>query len=205
MRLSPNGITLSALPLSLFAFWFLLRGAFLAAFFLGVGVSLCDFLDGYTAKKRGRITPFGAFLDSATDRVTELIFYAGILFFYLKEGRLLLAGAAYWAIGSAMLVSYTRARAENFIENCRVGFWERPERLILLLLGLLANRLPVVLWILAVGGTLTLIHRIRHTRRLLQNTPPPSLFEKILFWDFPRQSWPYRLYVLLVVVLTFFL
>ena len=161
-------------------------------------------LDGALAKSRALATPFGAFLDSTVDRITELFVFAGILFFYIRRGELGRAALTYWVIGSSLVISYTRARAENLIPSCRVGFWERPERIGLLVTGLVSGHLQTALWILAFGTTLTALHRIFHTQSVLSQKSFSPL-QSIFFRDYPRKSWPYRLYIFVVILLTLFL
>ena len=204
MRLTPNVITLLGLPFGIAAAFFLSQGSFLLAAFFILLLGGCDMLDGYLAKKKGLATSFGAFLDSTIDRITELLLFAGILFFYLQEGAIPMVGVTYWVIGASLVISYTRARAENFIQNCRVGFWERPERLGLLLLGLVSGHLNTALWILAFGTTLTALHRIFYTPSVLSQKSFSS-FQKTLFREDSRKSLAYWCYVLLVVALALFL
>jgi CDP-diacylglycerol--glycerol-3-phosphate 3-phosphatidyltransferase len=73
---------------------------------------------------------------------------------------------------SAIMVSYTRARAESLIGSCRVGFMERPERLVLVILGALFNRMAPVLWVIAILSTITVIHRMRYTWTRTQDGAP---------------------------------
>ncbi|MBI4436206.1 MAG: CDP-alcohol phosphatidyltransferase family protein [Candidatus Omnitrophica bacterium] len=211
MRLVPNTITLLGFPAGLLAGSFLYKGAFLSSAAFLLLLCACDVLDGALAKKKGLSTPFGAFLDSTVDRATEFFLFMGALFYYFKEGSVEMAVVTYGALTGSFLVSYTRARAENFIKNCRVGFWERPERLLLFLLGLLGGRLKTSLGILFIGSTLTALDRILHTRHALQhdekdlfetNATSLPLYRKILFWRYPRRSWPYRIYAGVVVLLT---
>ena len=201
LRLTPNVVTSLSLPLAVCAAFFLSQGVPYFSFLLILLCGCCDILDGYLAKKKGLATPFGAFLDSTIDRIVDLLLFSGILFFYLREGDLLMAGVTYWVMGGSLVVSYARARAENFIPDCRVGFWERPERIILILMGLLTNRLKTVLWILAFGIPVTVLHRIIHTRSILQKKEP-SPFQRLLLHHYPRKSWSYRILVLLVILLT---
>jgi len=77
------------------------------------------------------------------------------------------------------MVSYAKARAESLLPTREVGFWERPERLVLMILGALLNRMPLVLWILAIGPNITVVHRIVHTWRQMRHrdaaaTVPPG-------------------------------
>ncbi len=200
-RITPNGLTLLGLPFGVFA-GFLLAGGHLrcASFFL-FALSACDFFDGRIAKKMKLTTEFGAFLDSTVDRIVELFLFMGIIFLYSRRGDWRTALVAYGGLSGSLVVSYTRARAENFIKNCRVGFWERPERLLLLLLGLLTHHLTTALWILAIGTTLTSLHRILYTRYTLLHRNLPW---KTLFWDFPRSSWMYRIAAFAVILVTLF-
>ena len=200
--ITPNCITLLGLPIGAASGFFLYQGSHALAILFLVLLCGCDLLDGALAKKKGMSTPFGAFLDSTVDRITELSLFMGLLFFYLRNGSWITAGVTYWAMGGSFVISYSRARAENLIENCRVGFWERPERMGLLLFGLLTGRLENALWILALGVTHTVCQRILHTRWILAQRVPSSALG-FFFKHYPRKSWPYRIYATLVVLLAF--
>jgi CDP-diacylglycerol--glycerol-3-phosphate 3-phosphatidyltransferase len=117
------------------------------------------------ARRLGRTTPYGAFLDSMLDRYSDMLLYMGIIVYYAKVGRFFYVILAAVAMAGSFMVSYTRARAESLIPSCRVGFMERPERLVLLILGGVFNRMAPVLWVLAVFTTFTVIHRIVYTYR----------------------------------------
>ena len=199
--LTPNTVTLLSLPVALIAALFLSQGRFFLAAFWLILLGGCDLLDGYLARTKKLDSPFGAFLDSTIDRLTELLVYFGILVLFLRKDPCM-AAVTYGVMGGSFVISYARARAEKFVENARVGFWERPERMVLLFLGLLLGRLEASLWILLFGVAQTATHRILHTYQALQKI---SLipFQKILFWDFPRTSWPYRLLAFLVIAFTF--
>jgi CDP-diacylglycerol--glycerol-3-phosphate 3-phosphatidyltransferase len=122
-----------------------------------------DMLDGQVARREKRVTAFGGFLDSTLDRYSDMALYMGLLVFYARHGRtsyVLLAAAA--TAGSVM-VSYARARAECLIPTCKVGFMERPERVVLLVLGGAFDRMAPALWVIAVVSTITVIHRIVYT------------------------------------------
>jgi CDP-diacylglycerol--glycerol-3-phosphate 3-phosphatidyltransferase len=92
-----------------------------------------------------------------------LILFLGLLVYYVQVNRFRYAILAGAAMAGAVMVSYAKARAESLVPPSEVGFFERPERLILMIMGALANRMPVALWILAIGPNLTVIHRIVHT------------------------------------------
>jgi CDP-diacylglycerol--glycerol-3-phosphate 3-phosphatidyltransferase len=135
--------------------------------------NLFDMLDGNVARLSGRVTPFGGFLDSSLDRLSDMVAFLGILVFYASNTpqhsllNVFLAGVG--LIGSVM-VSYTTARSEGLGVKANVGFLQRPERVVLLIIGALstvpnsdsffANRMPQVLWVLAIGSLWTFIHRM---------------------------------------------
>jgi CDP-diacylglycerol---glycerol-3-phosphate 3-phosphatidyltransferase len=168
----PNIITWLALFLNLWAGILFAAGRFAAAGGMMLLAGLCDLLDGPVARRQGRVSLFGAFLDSILDRYADLILFLGLLVYYSHVNRFgyaILAGAA---MAGAVMVSYAKARAESLVPTSEVGFWERPERLTLMILGALTNRMDVVLWILAIGPNITVIHRILHTWRETKNVDP---------------------------------
>ena len=125
--------------------------------------SVFDMLDGRVARRRGRETKFGAFLDSTMDRYSDMLLYMGLLLLYARlhrTGFMVLVWAA--AFGSFM-TSYARARAESLIPRCTVGLLERPERIVLIVIGAVFNRMAGVLWIIAVLANLTAIQRVVYT------------------------------------------
>jgi CDP-diacylglycerol--glycerol-3-phosphate 3-phosphatidyltransferase len=151
-------------------------------FYAGVALivaNLFDMLDGQVARLSGRVTRFGGFLDSSLDRLSDMVVFVGLMVFYARPQyhstlNVFLAGAG--LMGSVM-VSYASARAESLIPKCDVGFLRRPERVVLFIIGALsthpgstnyfANRMPAVLWVLAVGSYWTFAHRMYHTWREL--------------------------------------
>ena len=101
-----------------------------------------------------------------------MVLFFGLLVFYARGNRFFYVVLAAFVIVTSLMVSYTRARAEALIGSCKVGFMERPERVVLIILGALFNRWDVmapVLWVLAVLSTITVIHRISYT---YQRTKP---------------------------------
>ena len=134
----PNHVTLAGLLASLLAALALARGDLVLGLIWLLISLLCDMLDGDLARVRpGNGSPLGAFLDSCTDRVSEALVFGGLLI-----GKATHAGPLHWpwivvwtlALTGSFLVSYTRARAEGLGTDCRVGFAERPERMVLLIL-----------------------------------------------------------------------
>jgi CDP-diacylglycerol--glycerol-3-phosphate 3-phosphatidyltransferase len=124
-----------------------------------------DILDGALARVSGQVSPFGAFLDSVLDRYSDLLVLAGLVFLFARLGRLEVVVAVLLALIGTVMVSYTRARAESIDVECRVGFMERGERMLLLILGALLDLLVPAIWVVALGANVTAVHRIAHTWR----------------------------------------
>ena len=122
-----------------------------------------DMLDGQVARRQNRVTAFGAFYDSTLDRYADMALYMGLLVYYSVSGRTPYVVLAAVATAGSVMVSYARARAESLIPLCKVGFMERPERLVLLIIGGIFNRMAQVLWVIAIVSTITVIHRIVYT------------------------------------------
>ena len=159
----PNIITWAALAANLVAGIFFAKGEFAIAGGTIVLAGLCDLLDGPVARRQNRVSLFGAFLDSILDRYADLLLFLGLLVYYALVNRFLYAVLAGAAMAGAVMVSYAKARAESLVPTVEIGFWERPERLVLMILGALTNRMEVALWILAIGPNFTVVHRILHT------------------------------------------
>ena len=135
---------------------------------------LCDLLDGPVARLQNRVSLFGAFLDSIFDRYADLMLFLGLLVYYVHVDRFRYAVLTGAAMAGAVMVSYAKARANSLVPESEVGFWDRPERLVLMIIGALANRMSPVLWILAIGPNITVdsshrphldANRRRQTRR----------------------------------------
>jgi CDP-diacylglycerol---glycerol-3-phosphate 3-phosphatidyltransferase len=122
-----------------------------------------DLVDGRVARASNQVTRFGAFFDSVIDRYSDASQFLGLLVYYARADRFFYVVLAAFVMVSAIMISYTRARAESLIGSCRVGFLERPERLVLVIIGALFNRMAPVLWLIAVLSTITVIHRMRYT------------------------------------------
>ena len=122
-----------------------------------------DLVDGRVARASNQVTRFGAFFDSVLDRYSDAALFFGLLVYYARGNRFFYVVLTALVMISCIMVSYTRARAESLIGTCKVGFMERPERLVLIILGALFNRMAPVLWVIAVLSTLTVIHRMYYT------------------------------------------
>ena len=138
-------------------------GQFPSAGLVLIPAAACDLLARPLAQRAPSINFFGAFLKSVLHRYADLALFMGLLVYYSTVNRFLYALLTGVAMAGAVMVSYSQARAESLIERCRVGFWERPERLGLMILGAVFNRVPIALLILAIGTNFTVIHRIYHT------------------------------------------
>jgi CDP-diacylglycerol--glycerol-3-phosphate 3-phosphatidyltransferase len=159
----PNVITWAALISNLWAAMFFSVGRFTTAGLMMILAAVCDLLDGPVARRQGRVSLFGGFLDSILDRYADLALFLGLLVYYVGVNRFRYAVLAGAAMAGAVMVSYAKARAVSLVPAEEIGFWERPERLVLLMLGALTNRMEIALWILAIGPNITVIHRILHT------------------------------------------
>ncbi len=162
-RIHPNVLTFIGLLINAGAAVLLASGRFVVAGVVMILAGLFDMVDGRVARATGQVTTFGAFFDSVIDRYSDIALYFGLLVFYARGNRFFYVVLTAIAMTGSIMVSYTRARAESLIAQCKVGFMERPERIVLVLLGALFNRMAPVLWVISVLGTVTVIHRIVHT------------------------------------------
>lgn len=171
---SPNILTTVGVSINVLCGVLFGMGEFFWAGIVLIIANLFDMLDGNVARLTGNVTKFGGFLDSSLDRLSDMVAFLGIMMFYAGNSpehsllNVFLAGVG--MIGSVM-VSYTTARSEGLGVKANVGFLQRPERIVLLVIGALStwdwnsdfflfNRMPQVLWVLAVGSIWTLIHRM---------------------------------------------
>ncbi len=158
--ISPNLVTFIGLCFTTVAAAFAVQGQFLVAgIFLLIG-GLFDALDGALARLAGRVSRYGAFLDSTLDRYSEGVIFFGILLHYLQQDSRIEIILIYVAVVGSLLVSYTRARAEGIHVPCKVGLFTRAERWTTLVLGLLFDQMLLALWVLAIFSNLTVLHRI---------------------------------------------
>lgn len=194
VRLNPNPNALSVIGLGINVFAALLYGygKFFSAGLVMIAANIFDMFDGRVARLTGRVTKFGAFLDSSLDRLSDMIVFLGIIIFYSRDTEYhstlyaALTGAA--LIGSVM-VSYTSARAESLIPKCDVGFLRRPERVVLLIIGSLTvwpgsthpllNKMPATIWLMAVLSYWTFCQRLYHTWREIREMETAAERSKI--------------------------
>ena len=162
-------------------------GEFFAAGIVLIVANLFDMLDGNVARLSNRVTKYGSFLDSTLDRLSDMGCFIGIMVFYSRlTGQHSTLNVLLGGIGmvASVLVSYTTARSEALGVKANIGFLQRPERVVLIIIGALstwnwtsenwfANRMPQVLWVLAVGSVWTLIQRMIFIRRELRAIDEP--------------------------------
>ncbi len=168
LGISPTAITMAGLVLSVASGWALAVGRFPTAGVLLILAGVCDMIDGAAARAANRATRSGAFVDSTIDRYSEMVVLLGALVYYLTRSAAapesLTAVLIFLALGGSFLVSYTRARAEAIGTSCEVGIAERPERLVIAIIGALfgPNVFRVAIWVLAIVSQITAIQRVRH-------------------------------------------
>src|ERR1035438_1175469 len=162
-KINPNVLTFLGLVINMVAAAFLAVGSFRIAGFVIIFAGLFDMVDGRVARETNQVTRFGAFFDSVLDRYSDLALLIGLLVYYGTINRSSYVVLTAVVMTASVLISYTRSRAENIIPTCKVGFLERPERVVLLIIGALFDRMAPVLWVIAVLGNLTVIHRMIFT------------------------------------------
>ena len=167
LRVHPNILTLIGLVINIFAMVLFAKGIFVWAAGVIVFAGIFDIVDGEVARRTKRVTKFGAFFDSVIDRYSDLLLLLGLIIWYAKIDRIFYVGLTGLVLIGSVLTSYTRARAESLIPACKVGFLERPERIVLLVIGSLTDRMAAVLWIMAILSNWTVSQRIWYTWREL--------------------------------------
>jgi CDP-diacylglycerol---glycerol-3-phosphate 3-phosphatidyltransferase len=174
-RIHPNALTFIGLVINGFGAVLLASGRFFWAGLVIIGAAIFDMVDGRVARETKQVTLFGGFFDSVIDRYSDLVLLMGLLVYYASINRFFYVVLTAVVMTASVMVSYTRARAECVIPKCKVGFMERPERMVLLILGALFNRIAPVLWVIAVIGNISVIHRMLFTWRETRILDEPQL------------------------------
>ncbi|HEY2431060.1 MAG TPA: CDP-alcohol phosphatidyltransferase family protein [Vicinamibacterales bacterium] len=213
LRVHPNILTFIGLLINGWAAVHLARGEFVIAGGIIVVANIFDFIDGKVATETGLISKFGGFWDSVIDRFSDIALFIGLIYLYSNRGRTDYALIASLAMMFALMTSYTRARAESLIQKCKVGFMERPERIVLFMIGAFTNRMAGVLWVILVLSVFSVADRVLLTYRVLERgteerpaaitrSPlPVRMLWNGFFWTFERATWQYD--VMVVVILAF--
>jgi CDP-diacylglycerol--glycerol-3-phosphate 3-phosphatidyltransferase len=205
MRVHPNTLTLIGVLINVAAAWALGYGRFRLAFVVMLVANIFDFIDGKVAHLLKLQSAFGAFWDSTLDRFSDLALLTGLIFLYSKLGRSDYVMIAALALIFSIMTSYARARAESLVEKCKVGFMERPERIVLFMIGAITNRMAGVLWVVLVLSILAVANRIYYTYLALNRLPLPSkqgvkgIFNRAFFWTDERATIPYDVWVIAIL------
>jgi CDP-diacylglycerol--glycerol-3-phosphate 3-phosphatidyltransferase len=205
LRVHPNTLTLIGVIINVGAAWALGYGRFKLAFVAMLVANIFDFIDGKVAHITRLESEFGAFWDSTLDRFSDLALLTGLIFLYSKLGRSDYVMVASLALIFSIMTSYARARAESLVERCKVGFMERPERIVLFMIGAITNRMAGVLWVILVLSILAVANRIYYTYLALNRLPMPTrngitgLVNRACFWTDERATLPYDLWVIAIL------
>jgi CDP-diacylglycerol--glycerol-3-phosphate 3-phosphatidyltransferase len=205
LRIHPNLLTFIGVLINVAAGWALARGHFLTAGVIMIVANIFDYIDGKVATETGNVSEFGAFWDSVIDRFSDLALAVGLICLYASLGSQEYVLITSITMVFATMTSYARARAECLIPKCKVGFMERPERIVLFMIGAFTNRMAAVLWVIGVLSVVTVINRIQYTYLELNQRPQPSRsgplgwFVRMFYWTDERATLPYDLWVIAIL------
>jgi CDP-diacylglycerol--glycerol-3-phosphate 3-phosphatidyltransferase len=153
----------------------------------------------------GAVSDFGGFWDSVIDRFSDLALSVGLICLYSSLGRTDYVLITSVAMVFATMTSYARARAESLIARCKVGFMERPERIVLFMIGAFTNRMAAVMWVIGVLSVVTVVNRIYYTYVELSGRPQPSrsgplgFLVRAFYWTDDRATVAYDLWVIAIL------
>jgi CDP-diacylglycerol--glycerol-3-phosphate 3-phosphatidyltransferase len=168
LRIHPNILTFVGALINVAAACALGLGKFVTAGVVMVVANIFDFIDGKVALELNEVSAFGGFWDSVIDRFSDISLFIGLIYLYSSLDRTDYVMVTALAMMFAIMTSYTRARAESLIQKCKVGFMERPERIVLFMIGAFTNRMAAVLWVILVLSIVTVADRIIYTYRELR-------------------------------------
>jgi CDP-diacylglycerol--glycerol-3-phosphate 3-phosphatidyltransferase len=160
--ITPDTLTWIGLAINIVAAGFIAMGHIIAGGVLVLIAGLFDILDGALARFTNKTTIFGGFLDSTLDRLSEAVVFIGLLIFYAPLGDVLTMALIFIAMIGSFLTSYLRARAEGLGLTCSVGLFTRAERVIILCLGLIFDKILIALAILVILSFTTVGQRLVH-------------------------------------------
>jgi len=170
LRIHPNILTFTGVVVNVLAAWALALGHFMTAGVLMVVANIFDFIDGKVAKELRMESKFGGFWDSVMDRFSDFSLFIGLIVLYARRDSPEYIIITALATMFSVMTSYTRARAESLIDKCKVGFMERPERIVLFMIGAFTNRMAAVLWVILILSIFTVVDRIYFTWRELNGS-----------------------------------
>jgi CDP-diacylglycerol--glycerol-3-phosphate 3-phosphatidyltransferase len=205
LRIHPNVLTFVGVVINVLAAWALALGRFVLAGVIMIVANIFDFIDGKVAHELQLESKFGAFWDSTLDRFSDLALLVGLIYLYSSIGRSDYVMVAALTLIFSIMTSYARARAESLVEKCKVGFMERPERIVLFMIGAFTNRMAAVLWVILALSVLAVANRIYYTYLALNRLALPSkdglkgLFNRAFFWTDERATLPYDIWVIAIL------
>ncbi|MGE0448634.1 MAG: CDP-alcohol phosphatidyltransferase family protein [Vicinamibacterales bacterium] len=205
LRIHPNVLTLVGVIVNVAAAWALGLRRFVLAGVVMIAANIFDFIDGKVAHELQLQSRFGAFWDSTLDRFSDLALLIGLIYLYSSMGRTDYVMIASLTLTFSIMTSYARARAESLVEKCKVGFMERPERIVLFMIGAFTNRMAGILWVILALSVLTVANRIYYTYLALSELPMPTrtglrgAFNRAFFWTDERTSLPYDMWVIAIL------
>ena len=205
LKIHPNVLTLVGVIINVLAAWALAAQRFVLAGVVMICANIFDFIDGKVAHELKLESQFGAFWDSTLDRFSDLALLVGLIYLYSSLGRSDYVLIAALTLIFSIMTSYARARAESLVTKCKVGFMERPERIVLFMIGAFTNRMAGILWVILVLSVLAVANRIYYTYLALNGLPMPTraglrgLFNRAFFWTDERTTLPYDLWVIAIL------
>ncbi len=205
LGIHPNILTLIGVLINVAAAWALAVDRFVLAGVIMIAANIFDFIDGKVAHITGTQSQFGAFWDSTLDRFSDLALFTGLIWLYSTLGRQDYVLVATLALIFSIMTSYARARAESLIDKCKVGFMERPERIVLFMIGAFTDRMAGVLWVILSLAIVTVADRIYYTYLVLNQRPMPSTagvsgaFWRAFFWRDERATLAYDMWVVAIL------
>jgi len=209
LRIHPNTLTLIGVLMNVGAAMALGRDHFVLAGVIMIAANIFDFIDGKVAHITNTQSAFGAFWDSTLDRFSDIALFLGLIYLYSNLRRTDYVMVAALAMMFSIMTSYARARAESLIEKCKVGFMERPERIVLFMIGAFTNRMAAVLWVILILSIVTVINRIHYTYLALNKKAVPAgsnpltkVFWRAFFWRDERGTLAYDMWVIAILAFT---
>ena len=205
LGIHPNVLTLIGVLINVVAAWALAMDRFILAGAIMIVANIFDFIDGKVAHITGKQSQFGAFWDSTLDRFSDLALFTGLIWLYSTLDRQGYVLVATLTLIFSIMTSYARARAESLIEKCKVGFMERPERIVLFMIGAFTDRMAGVLWVILGLSVVTVANRIYYTYLALNRLPMPSTsgafgwLRRAFFWRDERATLAYDLWVIAIL------
>jgi CDP-diacylglycerol--glycerol-3-phosphate 3-phosphatidyltransferase len=207
LRIHPNLLTFAGVVINVLAGAALAMGKaqFRTAGVIMIVANIFDFIDGKVATETGAVSQFGGFWDSVIDRFSDLALSVGLICLYASVVRTDYVLITSVSMVFATMTSYTRARAESLLPKCKVGFMERPERIVLFMIGAFTNRMAAVMWVILVLSVVTVVDRIYYTYLELSGRRQPrasglrGVLLRAFYWTDERATVAYDLWVIAIL------